>query len=107
MTQIHVVIRRINPALNIDLAQVGRIKDGHFEPLPFDAVKNTPIASYLKSSHISDSLYVEHSEVTGLIGTCGALPDFRIEFFDSTVVLMFDLELNCDESATKEEGTRN
>ena len=30
MTQIHVVLRRVNPALDIDLAQVGYIKDGQF-----------------------------------------------------------------------------
>lgn len=107
MTQIHVVIRRINPALKIDLAQVGRIKDGQFVPIPFDAIANSPIASYLKSSCISDSLYVDHSEVSDLINTCGALPGFCFEFFDNTIVLMFNLELDCDESTTKEEGKRD
>jgi len=107
MTQIHVVIRRINPALKIDLVQVGRVKDGQFVPIPFDAISNSPIASYLKSSSISDSLYVDHAEISDLIGTCGAFPDFRVEFFDSTLVLMFDLELDCDESTTKEEGKRD
>ena len=107
MTQIHVVIRRINPALKIDLVQVGHVKDGQFVLIPFDAIANSPIASYLKSSSISDSLYVDHSEVSALIGTCGIFPDFRIEFFDNTIVLMFNLELNCDESTTKEEGKRD
>ena len=106
MTQIHVVIRRINPALKIDLVQVGRIKDGQFDPIPLNAIANSPIASYLKSSCISDSLYVDHSEVSDLIGTCSILPDFCFEFFDNTIVLMFDLELNCDESTTKEERKR-
>jgi len=107
MTQIHVVIRRVNPALKIDLVQVGRIADGQFVSIPFDAIANSPIASYLKSSSISDSLYVDHSEISDLIGICGALPDFRIEFFDNTIVLMFDLKLDCDESTTKEEGKRD
>lgn len=107
MTQIHVVIRRINPALKIDLVQVGRIKDGQFVPIPFDAIANSPIASYLKSSCISDSLYVNHSEISDLIGTCSTLPGFCIEFFDNTVVLMFNFELNCDESTTKEERKGN
>lgn len=107
MTQIHVVIRRINPALKIDLVQVGRIKDGQFAPIPFDAIANSPIASYLKSSCISDSLYVDHSEISDLVGTCGVFPNFCIEFFDNTIVLMFDLNLDCDESTTKEEGKRN
>lgn len=107
MTQIHVVIRRINPALKIDLVQVGHIKDGQFVSIPFNAIANSPIASYLKSSSISDSLYVDHSEISDLIGTCGILPDFSIEFFDNTIVLMFNLDLDCDESTTKEEGKRD
>ena len=107
MTQIHVVIRRINPALKIDLVQVGRIKDGQFVSIPFDAIANSPIASYLKSSCISDSLYVDHSAISDLIDTCGTFPDFCIEFFDNTMVLMFNFELNCDESTTKEEGKRD
>lgn len=107
MTQIHLVIRRINPALKIDLAQLGYIKDGQFDPIPFDAIASSPVASYLKSSCISDSLYVNHSEVSDLIRTCGVLPDFCFEFFDNTIVLMFNLELNCDESTSKEEGKRH
>lgn len=107
MTQLHVVIRRINPALKIDLVQVGRVKDGQFDPIPFNAIANSPIASYLKSSCISDSLYVDHSEISDLIGTCSVFPDFCIEFFDNTIVLMFNLEIDCDEGTTKEEGKRN
>ena len=107
MAQIHLVIRRINPALKIDLVQVGCVKDGQFSPVPFDAIANSPVASYLQSSPISDSLYVDHSEVSDLIGTCGILPDFCFEFFDNTIVLMFNLELGCDESTSKEEGKGN
>lgn len=109
MAQIHLVIRRISPALKIDLVQIGRIKDGQFSPVPFDAVADSPVASYLKSSHVSDSLYVDHSEISGLIGVCCALHGFCFEFFDNTVVLMFDLELDldCYESASKEEGKGN
>ena len=107
MTQIHVVIRRVNPALKIDLVQVGYVEDGRFVSIPFEVIANTPIASYLKSSCISDSLYINHSEISGLVGTCGVFPDFRIEFFDNTIVLMFNFELNCNESATKGEGEGN
>jgi len=107
MTQIHVVIRRVNPALKIDLVQVGRVKDAQFVSIPFDAIAKSPIASYLKSSSISDSLYIDHSEVSDLIGTCGVFSNFCIEFFDNTIVLMFDLELDCDESTAKEEGKRD
>ena len=34
MTQVHIVIRRINPALKIDLVQVGYIEDGQFAIMP-------------------------------------------------------------------------
>lgn len=107
MTQIHVVIRRINPALKIDLAQVGRIKDGQFVSIPLDAISNSPISPFLESSDISDSLYVEHSNLPDVVNACGHLPGFSIEFFDNTIVLMFDFEIDCDESTTKEEGKRD
>lgn len=107
MTEIHVVIRRINPALKIDLVQIGHLKDRQFEPLPLDAIANSPVASYLKSSHISDSLYVDHSEISSLVSVCDGLPGFGIEFFDNTIILMFNFELNCDESTSKEEGKGN
>lgn len=104
MIQIHIVVRRINPALKIDLAQVGHIEDGQFVSIPFDAIANSPIASHLKSSYISDSLYVDHSKISDLIGTCEVFPDFHIEFFDNTLVLMFNYNLNDDEITKKEEG---
>ena len=104
MTQIHVVVRRVSPALKIDLVQIGRFKDGHFDPLPLGAVANTPIASFLESSDISDSLYVNHSKMADLIDACKGFPGFSVEFFDNTIVLMFDFDLNYDEGATKEEG---
>lgn len=107
MTQIHVVIRRINPALKIDLVQIGCFKDGQFDPLSLDAVANTPIACFFKSSNISDSLYVNHWEIADLIAACGDFPRFSVEFFDNTIVLMFDFNLNYDEGATKEEGKGN
>ena len=107
MSQIHVVIRRINPALKIDFVQVGCFKNDQFEPISLDAVKDTPIARFLKSSNISDSPYINHSEIFDLVTTCGSLPHFRVEFFDNTLVLMFDFNLDCDESTTKEERKRS
>ena len=107
MSQIHVVLRRVSPALKIDLAQVGRF-DGHeVEPLPFSAIKSSFIASFLKSSPISDSLYIDHSDIANLVAACGNYPCFNVEFFDNTIVLMFDLNLDNDESASKEEGEGN
>lgn len=107
MTEIHVVIRRINPALKIDLVQVGRLKDCQFEVLPFEAIVNLPITQFLKSSDISDSLYVEHSKVSDLISVCESLSGFDVEFFDNMLVLMFDFNLDHDEVATEEEGKGN
>ena len=107
MTQIHVVVRRVSPALKVDLVQIGRFKDGQFDPLPLDAVANTPIACFLENSDISDSLYVNHSKIAVLIAACGGLPGFGVEFFDNTIVLMFDFNLNYNEGATKEEGKGN
>lgn len=107
MSQIHVVIRRINPALKIDLVQVGRFKENQFEPLPSSAVEDIPIARFLKSSSISDSLYVDHSDIFKLVTICGKLPNFQVEFFDNTLVLMFDFNPDCDESTTKEERKRS
>lgn len=107
MTEIHIVIRRINPALKIDLAQVGCVKDCQFVPLPSSAIASSPVASYLKSSPISDSLYVDHSEISNLISACGSLPNFRVEFFDNTIILMFNFDSDYDESTSKEEGKGN
>lgn len=107
MTEIHVVIRRINPAFKIDLVQVGRLKDCQFEPLSPSVITNSPIARFLKSSNISDSPYINHSDVSDLIAACEGLPGFDIEFFDNTIILIFDFELNYDESTTKEEESGN
>nr|DAO36835.1 MAG TPA: hypothetical protein [Microviridae sp.] len=107
MTQIHIVVRRISPALKVDLVQIGRFKDGQFDPLPLSAIANTPVACFLENSDISDSLYVNHSKITDLVAACEGLPGFCIEFFDNTIVLMFDFNLDYDEGSTKEEGKGN
>lgn len=107
MTQIHVVVRRVSPAIKIDLVQVGRFEKGQFDPLPLGAIANTPIARFLENSDISDALYVNHSKMADLIASCEDLPGFAVEFFDNTVVLMFDFDLKYDEGATEEEGEGN
>jgi len=107
MAEIHVVIRRINPALKIDLVQVGHLKDCQFEPLPFSAISGSPVARFLKSSHISDSLYIDHADVSNLITACENLPGFDVEFFDNTIILIFDFELDRNESSTEEERKRD
>lgn len=105
--QIHVVIRRINPALKVDLVQVGRIDDGQFSTLPLDTLKSAPLSDYIECSNISDSPYIEHHSVLDLIAALISYPNFAIEFFDNTLVLMFDFNLNDDEITKKEEGKGN
>jgi len=107
MTQIHVVIRRINPAFKIDLVQVGYIENGQFSALSIDALKRTPIFTYVEHSSIADSPYIEHHSVFSLIDALSAYPNFDVEFFDNTLVLMFDFDLVSDESASQEEGKGN
>lgn len=107
MTQIHVVIRRINPAIKVDLVQVGHLKDGQFTTLPLDALKVAPLSKYLECSSVSDSPCIEHHSVSGLIAALISYPNFAIEFFDNTLVLMFDLDLTDDEIPSEEEGKGN
>lgn len=107
MTRIHVVIRRINPAFKIDLVQVGCIENGQFSAFSIDALKRTPVSAYVEHSSIADSPYIEHCSVFSLIGVLSAYPNFDIEFFDNTLVLMFDFDLTDDESSSEEEGKGN
>lgn len=104
MTQIHVVIRRVNPALKVDLVQVGYIKDGHFSTLPLDALERTPVSDHVRCCDMSDSPCIAHDSIRSLIEALIAYPGFAIEFFDNTLVLMFDFDLTHDESPSKEEG---
>lgn len=107
MTQIHVVLRRVNPALDVDFVQVGHIKDGQFLQLPLDIFSDTPIFSYFQTSDISKSPYVRHQSVTGLVAILASYPKFAVEFFDNTLVLVFDFNIDCDEGSSKEEGKGN
>ena len=107
MTQIHVVLRRVNPALDVDFVQVGHIKNGQFLQLPLDVFSDTPIFSYFQTSDISKSPYVRHQSVTGLVATLASYPKFAVEFFDNTLVLMFDFNIDCDEGSSEEEGKGN
>ena len=107
MTQIHVVLRRVSPALDVDFVQVGCIKDGQFSQLPLDVFSDTPIFSYFLTSDISRSPYVRHQSVAGLVATLASYPKFAVEFFDNTLVLMFDFNIDCDEGSSKEEGKGN
>ena len=107
MTQIHLVLRRINPALKIDFAQVGRIENGQFVNVPVSSLKDTLLSKFLKSDSISDSSYIFHSDVSDLVYELSSYPGFSIEFFDNTLVFMFDLNIDLHESTQKEEGKGN
>lgn len=107
MTRIHVVIRRINPAFKIDLVQVGCIENGQFSAFSVDALKRTPVSAYVEHSSIADSPYIEHCSVLDLINILSVYPNFDIEFFDNTIVLMFDFDLTDDESSSEKEGKGN
>lgn len=104
MTQIHVVIRRINPAIKVDLVQIGRLEDGQFTALPLDTLKIAPFSKYVECSSISDSPYIEHHSILDLIAALISYPNFAIDFFDNTLVLVFDFDLPEDEKSSKEEG---
>lgn len=107
MTQIHLVARRINPALKIDLAQIGYVEDGQFVSLPVDVFKSTPLYPFLKSSDVSESLYLNHEDIPRLVLTLCPLPGFGVDYFDNTLVLLFDLNINRNEISSKEEGKGN
>lgn len=107
MTQIHVVLRRVSPALDVDFAQVGRVKDGQFLQLPLDIFSDTPIFGHFLTSDISTSPYVRHQAVSSLVATLASYPKFAVEFFDNTLVLMFDFNIDCNEGSSKEEGKGN
>lgn len=104
MTQIHLVIRRINPAIKVDLVQIGCIEDGQFTTLPLDTFKVVPFSRYVECSSFSDSPFIEHHFISDLIRDLISYPNFAIEFFDNTLVLMFDFDLPDDESTSEEEG---
>ena len=104
MTQIHLVIRRINPAIKVDLVQIGRLENGQFTTLPLDTFKVAPFSKYIECSSVSDSPYIEHHSISGLLASLTSYPNFAIEFFDNTLVLMFDFDLPDDESSSEEEG---
>ena len=104
MTQIHLVARRVNPALRIDLVQVGHIADGQFVSLPVDILEGSPVHPLLKSSNISDSLYLNHEDIPRLVSALCPLPGFGIDYFDNTLVITFNLDIDCNEITSKEEG---
>lgn len=104
MKQIHLVIRRVNPALKVDLVQIGCLVDGQFKELPLSDFNQSPIPSFVQASPISENPFIYHSGVSGLVRELSSFPDFSIEFFDNTMILMFSFNTSSYESASKEEN---
>lgn len=107
MTQIHLLLRRISTALKIDLVQIGYVPDGQFKPLPLSVFSDSDIAPFIKTGPISDSPFIAHSDISDLIVKLSSFPGFALEFFDNTVVLMFDFNVDHNEITSKEEGKGN
>ncbi len=104
MTQIHLVIRRINPALKIDLIQIGCLFDGQFKEIPLSDFECSPIPSFVQTSSISENPFILHSDISDLVCKLSSFPGFSIEFFDNTMILLFDFNIDSHESTSKEEG---
>lgn len=107
MTSIHFCFRRINPALHIDLLNVGTLEDGHFVPL--DDRQTSLLRRYLADCGFGDFMhkdalstehYVFHDAMTSFI--CAFSPD-RLDWFQDTLILVLTLNLDSYESSEKEE----
>lgn len=110
MKQIHLVIRRINPALKIDLVQIGCLQDGQFKELPLSDFENSLIPSFVRIGSVSDNPVIRHSDISDLLAGLSSFPGFSVEFFDNTLVLMFDFNFDSHvsgEITSKEEGKGN
>lgn len=107
MKQIQIVLRRVSPALDLDLAHVGHIQDGQFLQLPLDILSGTPILDYFVTSDISSIPYVRHQSISRLAATLVSYPNFAVDFFDNTLVFKLDFNIDCDEGTSKKKGKGN
>ena len=107
MSQIHVVLSLINPALAIDLVRLGRLEDGQFVQLPLEHFADTPFSDLIRLTDISDSAYLQHKDVSRLVSTLSCYPGFSLDYFDNTLVLVFDFNLAENEISTSKEDPRS
>lgn len=107
MKQIHFVINRINPALKIDAIRIGEIVDGNFKAVDPKIFSDESFYPLIRNSDISDTSYILHSEVPAIISDFSAREGFGVDFFDNTVVLFANFNLDTNEIASKEEGKGN
>lgn len=106
MSQIHVVLTRINPALAIDLVRLGRLEDGQFVQLPLELFADTPFSDLIRVTDISDSAYLHHKNVSRLVSSLSCYPGFALDYFDNTLVIVFDFNLSENEVSTSKEDPR-
>lgn len=107
MNQIHVVLSRINPALSIDLVRFGHLEDGQFVQLPLDLFSDTPVSALIRLTDISDSAYLQHKDVSRLVSLLSCYPGFCLDYFDNTLVIVFDFNLTKNEVPTSQEDPRS
>lgn len=107
MIQVHFCFRRVNPAVRIDLLNVGTIKEGQFAPLDdrqLDLLRNCltsyGFSDFIHMDDLSPEQYVIHDHVASFV--CAFSPD-RLEWFQDTLVVGLTLDLESYESSEKEE----
>ena len=93
----HILISRINPALKIDLVRFCIIKDGQAKALTVDEVDDFcskcrlfSLKDYIRSSDISDSMYIQHSDIFDLVETFANYFPVTLDYFDNNLVIVFD-----------------
>lgn len=107
MKQIHFVINRINPSLKIDSIRIGELVDGRFSPVNLEVFSGQAFYPLVMNSEISDTSYVLHSKIPALLSDLSVRDGFSLDFFDNTMVLIANFNLDTDESSSKEENQRH
>lgn len=103
MKQIHFVVSRINPSLKIDSIRIGEIVDGRFKSVDPEVFSGQAFRPLIVNSEISDTSYILHSKLPALLSSLSLCDGFSLDFFDNTIVLIANLNLDTDEDSPKEE----
>lgn len=107
MRQFHFVFNRINPSLKIDHIRIGEIVEGRFKPVDPKIFSNEAFYPLIRNSEISDASYILHSKVSALLVDLSTRDGFSMDFFDNSMVLIANFNLDPHESTSKEEGKGN
>lgn len=103
MRQIHFVFHRINPALKIDHIRIGEIVEGQFKPVDPKVFSDEAFYPLIRNSEISDASYILHSKIPALLVDLSTRDGFSLDFFDNSMVLIANFNLDTNEVASKEE----